>query len=112
MKKLIFSFSILLLAAATWLTTTSATRFESRIIVRIEQFKTEKAIEVQLANLQHQYTEVAILGANGKRWFSESVRHANGYSKKLDLSRLPAGDYRCVVSGRRERHVRSFRVSR
>lgn len=81
----------------------------NRPILRIEKGNLSQTIEVQLANLQHQPTQVSLQDMDGRVWFSESVSGENGYTKKLDLKGMPAGRYICSIRHPNGQYARAFR---
>lgn len=104
------NFFIVLLLAGIALITGAATRPADRMIVRITTGDAVKTIGVQIANLQHQRTEVAILDLDGRCWFSELVTEADRYAKILNLGEIPGGHYYCYVRNVKEQHIQSFRI--
>lgn len=108
MKRQIKYLTVLLLAMAA-LFAVSFMR-ENAMIVRIEKGFDAKTINVQLANLQNRYTQLAIQDMDGKVWFSEYVWRADGYAKKFNLREVPEGDYMCFVRNTEGVFMKTFRV--
>ena len=101
---------IALLLAGIALITGAATRPADRMIIRITKGDAAKTIGVQITNLQHQRTRVAVLHLDGKCWFSEFVTQTDGYAKTLSLSEMPNGDYYCYVGNAKGQFIQSFHI--
>ncbi len=104
------NFFIALLLAGIALITGAATRPADRMIVHITKGDAAKTIGVEIANLQHQCTRVAVLDLDGRCWFSELVTEADRYAKILNLSAIPNGDYYCYVGNAKGQYIQSFRI--
>lgn len=109
MKNLMHLTSALLLTMATWFTAAATTT--PPMIIRISQGEPAKSIDVQLANLQRQRTQIAIQDVNGKLWYSEFCEKEDGYAKRLNLDGMPEGQYVCFVKNRRGHSTRAFRLN-
>ena len=81
------------------------------VIVKIEKGDRLKTVNVQLANLQNQRTEVAIQDVDGKLWFSNYVWNEIGYAAKLNLNGLPNGDYILFVANRKGLWTQAFSMT-
>lgn len=106
MKKLIFLFTTMALA----LVFSGFAQTGGKMIVKIERGETAKNIHLQLANLQHLRTGVAILDMEGKYWFNEYVWSEKGYAANLNLRGMPAGDYVFEIKNKDNRYLQAFSI--
>lgn len=103
--------NVLIAMALAFATLTAAHAVaENPAIVRINKGEAAKTIDIQLANLRQHFTSVVLQDMEGKYWYSESIWHEDGYSKRLDLNGMPTGHYLCLVKNRGEFFTRSFRL--
>ncbi len=77
-------------------------------IVLINKGEAAKTIDIQLANLQKQATEVVLQDLDGKYWYSEQILKQDGYFKRLNLNGIPNGHYICYVKNRNVLRTQSF----
>lgn len=108
MKNLVSFTSVLLLVLTAGFSAMAAST--PAMIIRITPGEASKSIDVQLANLQRQRTQIAIQDVNGKLWYSEFCEKENGYAKRLNLDGIPEGQYICFVQNRRGRSTQAFRM--
>ena len=109
MKNLMHLTTALLLSMTTWFAAAATTT--PQMIIRISQGKPAKSIDIQLANLQRQRTQIAIQDVNGKLWYSEFCEKEDGYAKRLNLDGIPEGQYVCFVKNRRGHSTQAFRLN-
>lgn len=108
-NKFMHGTAALLLTLSTWLA--AAATPAPKMIVRIAPGESVRSIDVQLANLQQQRTQIAIQDVNGKLWYSEFCEKEDGYAKRLNLGGMPEGHYICFVKNRRGQSAQAFRLS-
>lgn len=77
----------------------------SKMIVRITKGDAVKMLNVQVANLQKERTQVCLQDMDGKIWFSDYVLREAAYAKKFNLNGMPDGDYLFFVSNKRGSHL-------
>ncbi len=77
------------------------------MIVRITKLN-GNTINIQLANLQQERTQVSIADLHGQFWFSEIITKEYGFAKQFDLSIIPTGTYIVYVRNAGEKHVKTF----
>lgn len=78
-------------------------------IVRFEKDDITKSINVQLANLMKNSTEVAIQDVNGQVWYNKYIARENGYYMGLNFYGLPDGDY--VIYARNREGMKAKAIS-
>lgn len=83
---------------------------EVGITVNYEVQQAQK-LELRISNLGLKSTQVKIEGLrSGATFYSEHVARRNGYAKLLDLSQLPDGKYRLVISQKGQEFVQVLSV--
>lgn len=79
-------------------------------IVRFEKDDITKSVNVQLANLMKNSTELAIQSAEGPIWFNKYILREHGYNGTLNLYGMPDGDYVVFVRNREGMSAQTFAV--
>lgn len=67
------------------------------LIMRVKS-QEAKSIDITLANLQQQKTNLSLKSINGTTYFVDVIRNHNGYGKSLSLHKVPQGRYILTVS--------------
>ena len=62
------------------------------LIMRVK-LQDAKSIDVILANLQQEKTNLTLSSLDGTTYFFDTIRKHNGYGKNLSLSKMPQGRY-------------------
>lgn len=99
--------TLILAIVTSFALTAFAYEGRGRIIIRVEQ-SGFNAIDVQLANLQKERTEVNITDVKGKIWFQEYAWGVHGYAKSLKLEVMPPGEYILLIRNPHHRYVQVF----
>lgn len=68
-----------------------------KLIVKVNSLAEGLFLELRMANLLEEKTNISILGSKGETVYRETVRNENGYNKKLNLKELEDGDYSLLV---------------
>ena len=65
---------------------------ETKILVKTKLVG-EKTLQITLANLQREKTTIRLENLEGAVFYQEFVKNHNGFNKKIDLRKAPAGRY-------------------
>lgn len=69
-----------------------------------------KSFQVTLANLKKTTTSISLTNLSGTTFFKETIKKHNGYSKKLNLNKLPNGRYVLTVKQNGEKYSKVIYV--
>ena len=78
------------------------------LIVKIEKVEEEKILEIRLANLQNQNTQISILDVEGKSWYFHNVSNEVGYANRYNLDGMPDNDYVVFIKNKNGKHFQAF----
>ncbi|MBR9920712.1 MAG: T9SS type A sorting domain-containing protein [Bacteroidetes bacterium] len=77
------------------------------MIVHLEQ--TESGyLDLHLANLQEQRTEIAIADMNGTTWYREWLNKEEGFATRLKLTEIPNGTYVFYVRNKSDHYAKGL----
>lgn len=86
-------------------------RSGENMIAKFEKGSVPGKVVLRLANLEKQSTQIAVQSVDGTIWFSKYIRRKAGYATKLDLRRLPDGDYVLFVKNRNGMSAKVFSMA-
>lgn len=81
------------------------------MIAKFEKGSVPGKVVLRLANLEKQSTQIAVQSVDGTIWFSKYIRRKSGFATKLDLRRLPDGDYVLFVRNRNGMSAKVFSMA-
>ena len=82
-----------------------------KMIVKIEKGDLAGTVVLRLANLEKKSTQIAVQCTDGTIWFSKNIRRKSAFATKMDLRRLPVGDYVFFVRNGSSMHTQAFAVN-
>lgn len=100
MRKMLLIFCLQILSIATWANGTLMDMPEK--IPGVTFITKDATVEVLYSSSEWCSTKIEIRNSSGQVVFSEIVRARNGFSRPYNLSGLPPGVYKVIVSNDRE----------
>lgn len=78
------------------------------VIVKIDKAEQGKTLELRLANLQNQNTQISILDVEGKSWYFQNISREVGFAMKYNLEGMPDNDYVVFIKNKDGQHFQAF----